>query len=333
MKKQVARLLVLMVLVVALSWALVKFVGVVHASGCCQSSSGCYNAISGGACMGGDTYYSGYQCCDDGICKSYCGGTTSTTTTSTTTTCRDECSSNSDCGIINDCNVGHCIPAADCGTVCTYSPDDSRCDDGIACTVDTCTSSGCTHTPDDSLCDAGYHCTSSGCEPNLPGHGQVCNPNAQIKCDPNDPHAPLQCMGGGCNGESVCCSISNPTEYAYCDDPPGGIAVSYCAQSGGTNPHCHYCVDLNGEHYNVGDCVTTDPSVCGSGWMKCTDTCDTSQDPPVYEWGCANNPASECPQGGGGGGGGTGGGGTTTTSSTTTFFLATPSLRLRAPLR
>ena len=327
MKKEIARLLVLMVLVVAVSWALVKFVKVVHA-GCCQYSSSCLDVSSSSSCWYG-TYYSGYTCCSSGYCASSC---------TPTTTCKYDCSNNDDCNDNNACTRDRCIARPDCGTMCTHTSDDSKCDDGIACTVDKCTSSGCTHTPDNSLCDdgvactidscsayfgcshvpddsrcsAGYHCTSSGCEKNsgLPDHGQLCTKPPGCKQGEN-----LACMSGGCNGEYVCCYNGRggtDQEYAYCDDPPGGVARSYCHTQKGDSQTCHYCVDLSGDHYNVGDCVTTDPSVCSSGWLKCTDTCDTSQNPAVYEWGCVNDPASQCPQFGGAG---TGTGGSTTTTT------------------
>ena len=76
MKKEIARLLVLMVLAVAVSWALVKFVKVVHASGCCQYSSSCLDVSSSSSCWYG-TYYSGYTCCSSGYCASSCETTTS----------------------------------------------------------------------------------------------------------------------------------------------------------------------------------------------------------------------------------------------------------------
>jgi len=310
MKKEIAIFLMLAFVVLAVSLILVKFVKVVHA-GCCETVNGCSNVDSRGECYLG-TYHGGQICCSSSYCAYSC---------ETTTTCQDECSRDSDCGTIHECNVGHCGQAPDCGTMCVYTPKDSYCDDGIACTVDKCTSSGCTHTPDDSLCDAGYHCTLSGCEeddngggdPHAGEHGHVCR-STSPQCVPGQN---LECMSGGCNVESVCCyeqSDEHDQEYAYCDDPPGGVAVSYCAKSKGTDPKCTYCKDLNGEHYNVGDCVTTDPSVCSSGWMICTDTCDTSQNPPVYEWGCEDHPEQNCPNYGGSGS-------TTTTSSTSTTTI------------
>ncbi len=173
------------------------------------------------------------------------------------------------------------------------------------------------HCCDDNLCHSACVTTTSttttvSTTTTIPEHGQVCDHTITPSCDPNKP---LDCMSGGCNGEWVCCyngQGSTDQEYAYCDDPPGGVAVSYCAKSKGTDPRCTYCKDLNGDHYNVGDCVTTDPSVCSSGWMICTDTCD--EDSGVYEWGCEDHPEQNCPNYGGSGS-------TTTTSSTSTTTI------------
>ncbi len=114
---------------------------------------------------------------------------------------------------------------------------------------------------------------------------------------------------------SLCCyngEGGTVEEYAYCYDPPGGVSESRCKVPGGGSQICHYCEDLDGEHYNVGECVTS--GSCPSGWAICTDSCDESAG--VYEWACESNPEQNCPNfGSGGSGGGSGGGGTTTTTT------------------
>ena len=49
-----------------------------------------------------------------------------------------------------------------------HSPDDSACDDGIACTKDTCSQeTGCAHTANDTLCEDDNVCTDDTCDPTL----------------------------------------------------------------------------------------------------------------------------------------------------------------------
>jgi hypothetical protein len=91
----------------------------------------------------------------------------------------------------NDCTIGTCDPALGCQTssylecptpcaggsgicmagTCIPIPcsADSECDDGIACTIDTCvdpcTYPPCSHEPDHSQCDDGDPCTTGTCDP------------------------------------------------------------------------------------------------------------------------------------------------------------------------
>jgi hypothetical protein len=64
------------------------------------------------------------------------------------------------------------------------------CDDGVACTVDSCVANACQHQPSDAMCGTGMHCSVSvGCVPNMAG---MCTSDAQ--CSDND----------ACNGVETC---------------------------------------------------------------------------------------------------------------------------------
>jgi hypothetical protein len=70
------------------------------------------------------------------------------------------CESGSDCTSRDFCTVGTCDPDAGC----VFQPRD--CDDGHACTTDSCSSqtSSCVHTPDDTRCGPDQLCSAlSGC--------------------------------------------------------------------------------------------------------------------------------------------------------------------------
>ena len=65
-----------------------------------------------------------------------------------------------DCDDGDACTEDSCSEAAGCQT---YSP---SCDDGLACTVDDCDpATGCTFTPDDSLCATAGLCETGVCDP------------------------------------------------------------------------------------------------------------------------------------------------------------------------
>ncbi|MBI3834820.1 MAG: hypothetical protein HY287_10865 [Planctomycetes bacterium] len=84
--------------------------------------------------------------------------------------CTDDgiyCNGQENCDAVNGCVV---IPV--------------NCDDGVACTVDTCNESahGCDHTPSDALCDDGDSCTSDTCTATGCMHQSICG----SCCDQSD---------------------------------------------------------------------------------------------------------------------------------------------------
>ena len=114
-----------------------------------------------------------------------------------------------DCGY---CGDGVCSDCADLGETTKSCTADCKstsctdggisCDDGVACTVDKCESSGaCSHTATASACDDGKGCTQDSCDPvkgcsHLASDGPCDDGSA---CSYND-----QCQEGLCKGMDGC---------------------------------------------------------------------------------------------------------------------------------
>lgn len=92
------------------------------------------------------------------------------------------CSSASECDDGVACTTDTCVERS-----CVHTPDSTLCDDGVACTGDACDPvAGCTATPDSSQCDDGVACTADACVPLVgcratPAHdecalGSYCDP-------------------------------------------------------------------------------------------------------------------------------------------------------------
>jgi hypothetical protein len=78
------------------------------------------------------------------------------------------------------------------------------CDDGVACTVDTCTpEAGCLHAPVDALCGTPAACTQLTCDPSS---GCQASPLSGPPCDDGDACTTAdQCLTGQCRGRPVAC--------------------------------------------------------------------------------------------------------------------------------
>jgi len=123
-------------------------------------------------------------------------------------------------------------------TGCVEGPP-RNCDDGIACTVDSCEGSGCVHRTDDTLCGFGAFCdpTGSGCtetarctkvDDPICDDGQACTTDScdiasgKCKYDVND----SMCNDGQfCNGREVCAPFRGClfASFPACDD---GVACT-----------------------------------------------------------------------------------------------------------
>ena len=103
--------------------------------------------------------------------------------------------------------------------------DDGQCDDGLACTYDSCdTSAGrCLNVPDDTQCQDGVYC--DGQEVCVPGHG--CEAGPVVSCD----------NGNECQ-IATCVEATRSCQYAERDVDQDGDPDAHCEPG-------HDCDDLN----------------------------------------------------------------------------------------
>ncbi len=149
------------------------------------------------------------------------------------------CNDGDPCTTADKCSAGSCVGGAAV-----------KCDDGRACTADTCTKGvGCTNAPvmdntpcdDGSGCSTGDRCVAGECKPT---GGTICpddaNPCTAATCDPNQGsvcgvknddaakcqidkcHAFTQCAAGVCPTSALIdCNDANPCTADACDPATG----------------------------------------------------------------------------------------------------------------
>ena len=225
------------------------------------------------------------------------------------------------------CEEGNFFPATSCDGVGNCSAQvPVECDDGNACTDDSCDpSAGCVHTamtsmvchsgycdflqwfeavlcapdgscPDQGMtqdCDDGEVCTidscdpASGCDNTQNNDGYVCAPSY---CEALVFHQEQTCTGGACPAWTTQdCDVDdqNVCTYPACDDQTG------CSQE--NQPADHQCAPAQciSNHFypavtctGTGTCPEQVPEDCDDGNTCTSDTCDTSQ-------GCLHSPTNE----------------------------------------
>src|SRR5262249_50827774 len=113
----------------------------------------------------------------------------------------------SDSGVIDagPVDAGNDAFVADMGPPDTGCGSDRACDDGVACTHDTCVAGACTNMPDDTLCMTGTTCSATaGCPP------RSCT--MDVDCDDHL----------FCNGVETCvASTCTAAATSACDDMDG----------------------------------------------------------------------------------------------------------------
>ncbi len=235
----------------------------------CGGAAGCSNPNNTAACSDGDGCTAGDACaggkcvgasdaCDD-------GNTCTTDSCSKTTGCSHvlnvaPCEDGDLCTFGDVCGGGACLPGA--ATVC---------DDGIACTADTCAGGGCVFTPvtggvctDNDACTLADACSEGtckgstvNCDDGNPCSTDSCAPttgcshaDAPGTCDDGNPCTTGDaCSGGGCVGTVKDCPAAGQCLLAACSAVAGG---------------CAYTLRSDGTICNDGDACTSN-DVCTSG--------------------------------------------------------------------
>jgi cysteine-rich repeat protein len=180
-----------------------------------------------------------------------------------------------------------------CPTACPAS-----CDDGNACTSDSCDASGqCRHEP--VSCDDGNACTRDECDTEsgclrLPNDGQSCD-------DQNDCTSADACTGTECRGTAIagCCATN-----ADCDDR-NPCTIDSCTGGSCANPTKDCSVPdkcLAGFCNAAGDCDTAAVS-CDDSNVCTDDRCDpaigcsnpaTMNPPEPSEVSCSDTADNDC---------------------------------------
>lgn len=231
----------------------------------CDDTNGCqHTQNTGAACNDGDSATENDKCGSSGVCLG-------TLKVAQTCTVPADCVTDSICTVL-DCIDGECMPVG---------LDNTKCDDGVACTMDTCSSAGgCNHVP----------------------NVKVCGSNAQF-CDVT--YGCVQCMSDWDCGDDNSCTIDlcrdakciHVTEYDFDNDGKIEDDEDY-PESTDKLP----CADDNACYLDSichdGECVFGDERVCDDHNPNTWDHCEP-------DFGClfsAGNPANEDSQGNSGGG-------------------------------
>lgn len=168
-------------------------------------------------CEGGLCYHEGCGeglfCCPGEGCFACCGDTHCQNQDADR--CTDNVCVEHACQTLPHCESGQCCASASgvsCGECCSAED----CDDGVECTLDSCSSDGCKHVPDDALCESGHACNPElGCVPT--SNCDSCAKD-QVCCD------------GQCQ---ECCTPTDCQKFlgAQAIPPPDGeCAVAHCVQ-------------------------------------------------------------------------------------------------------
>ena len=214
----------------------------------CELASGCTHTQIDGVCTDGNACTTGDSClvglcigatlaCDDAnpCTDDSCDAATGCIHVAN----QNGCSDDNPCTLGDVCAAGKCIAGSK-----------PSCDDGNACTLDTCdVKLGCAHTATEAECTDGNACTTGDACKN-----GVCTPAAALMCDDANPcttdacdlatgctHADANgaacddgqkcsaldlCFGGTCLGVVADCADSNPCTDDTCTDTAGCVHLA-----------------------------------------------------------------------------------------------------------
>ncbi len=171
----------------------------------CDLSTGCTTA----GCSGPRDCDDGNPCTNDMCNAGTCANVPSPRGTACNAgycTMGAQCDGSGVCGggTPRSCDDGAACTSDSCDNAaghCVHTPDDTVCDDAIDCTADQCQpdaamdSSGCVHTPDDTVCASGYCMTGGRCDPTV-----GCTGGTARNCVDGD-----QCTADTCSEAAMMC--------------------------------------------------------------------------------------------------------------------------------
>jgi hypothetical protein len=182
-------------------------------------------------------------------------------------------------GVGESCDDGDpCTPQDICTDgVCVVVQDApaSDCDDGIACTVDSCSAAtgdpvtGCLHTPQDTACDDGVACTLDQCDP-AQGCAHLTNDS---DCADVDACTDDACTPGGCVSTPSVCDDGNLCTLDSCEADTGCQSVFDAGACHDDNPctadGCDVAANACTHEDAAGSCTDDDactgPDACEGG--------------------------------------------------------------------
>jgi hypothetical protein len=164
-----------------------------------------------------------------------------------------------------DASTGQDVDASadDAGTDAGEPPECGACDDGDACTVDSCDalSSACSHSA--RVCDDHQSCTDDACNP---ATGCTFTPNTATCDDGSACTRADHCAAGQCVGTAVACDDGQPCTTDACNPAASGDPCTH-------EPNTLACDDGNsctaGDRCSGGSCRSGNDPACGEGQLEC----------------------------------------------------------------
>ncbi len=259
----------------------------VPSNGPCDDGNACTEAdtCSEGECAGAPVSCDDGNPCTDDACDVQLGCLSYDNV--------EPCDDGDPCTDGDTCEAGDCLggPPTDCddGNACTQDScvsedggcqnvalSGTTCDDGDPCTEgDICDDGECVSSkPTD--CDDANPCTADACEP---GIGCVYDPLSGLSCsDGSACTADDTCVDGQCVGGLISCNDDNPCTEDLCDPSSGCLHPPVAGQ-----PPCD---DGNGcttvDKCQAGKCVGTTPVACNDSNPCTDDSCDPQTGQCVY---------------------------------------------------
>ena len=127
------------------------------------------------------------------------------------------------------CNDGNACTSDTCLSNGQCAHEAVNCDDGNPCTTDLCVeTSGCIYVPASGSCDDGNACTSGDVCANATCHGNPVPGCCQSAgdCDDHNPCTTDACAGGACQNQAVDCRVTDKCLAGFCDPATGTCATA-----------------------------------------------------------------------------------------------------------